>query len=81
MALNSWQFLLLAATAVALLPVTRGWSRTGIFLALNLAFVSSYWGTAALPIGIGVLLLGYTAVRFVRGRGTAALVSSFWRRV
>ena len=76
MALNSWQFLLLAATAVALLPVTRGWSRTGIFLALNLAFVSSYWGTAALPIGIGFLLLGYTAVRFVRGRGTAALVSS-----
>jgi D-alanyl-lipoteichoic acid acyltransferase DltB (MBOAT superfamily) len=76
MALNSWQFVLLAATAVALLPVTRGWIRTGIFLALNLAFVSSYWGTAALPIGVGFLLLGYAAIRFVRGRGTAALVCS-----
>lgn len=76
MALNSWQFVLLAATAVALLPVTRGWTRTAIFFGLNLAFVSTYWGASALPVGMAFLLLGYAAIKFVRGRGTAALVCS-----
>ncbi|HYN08782.1 MAG TPA: MBOAT family O-acyltransferase [Vicinamibacterales bacterium] len=76
MPLNSWEFLGLAACAVVAVPMTRGWLRTAIFLALNLAFVWSYWGPAAMPVGLAFCLAGYAAARFVRGRGTGVLVAS-----
>ena len=76
MALNSWQFLALAAAAVVLLTLTRGRIRTAIFLALNLAFVWTYWGATAMPAGLAFVLLGYGALKFVDGRGTAALAGA-----
>ncbi len=76
MALNSWQFLVLAATAVMMVPVTQGWLRTTLFLAINLAFVWSYWGAVGMPVGLAFCLAGYTCARLVQTRGTTALVAS-----
>jgi D-alanyl-lipoteichoic acid acyltransferase DltB (MBOAT superfamily) len=76
MPLNSWEFLVLAGCAVLVLPMTRGWLRTAIFLALNLTFVWSYWGVHAMPVGLAFCLAGYAAARLVHGRGTGVLVAS-----
>lgn len=76
MALNSWQFLLLASCAIVVLPVARGWMRTGAFLGLNLIYAWSYWGVAAGPIGVAFCLAGYGCARWVQGRGTRPLVIS-----
>ncbi len=76
MALNSWQFIVLATCGVLLIPVVKGPLRTALFLALNFIFVWSYWGAAAMPVGLAFCLAGFAAATFVRGRGTAALVTS-----
>lgn len=76
MALNTWQFFLLAICAVLVIPVARGWFRVAVFLALNGAFVWSYWGLAATPVAVGYCLTGYVCARLARGRGTGALVAS-----
>lgn len=76
MALNSLEFLATALAAALLLPLLRhGW-RVGLFLALNLLFAFSYWGVQALPAGLGYVLTGYALAKFVKGRGTGALVLS-----
>ena len=69
MPLNSWQFFLLSALAILLVPALRGGIRTTVFLALNLAFVWTYWGWAATPLAAAFLLLGYLAARLAPGRG------------
>jgi D-alanyl-lipoteichoic acid acyltransferase DltB (MBOAT superfamily) len=76
MALNSWAFLLLATSAILLVPVARGGLRTALFLAINLTFVWTYWGVVAMPVGLAFCLAGYACARLVGGRGTAALVVS-----
>ena len=76
MALNSWQFLLLATCAILLVPVARGWLRTAVFLAINLTFIWTYWGVAAMPVGLTFCLAGYAGARLVRERGTPWLVAS-----
>jgi D-alanyl-lipoteichoic acid acyltransferase DltB (MBOAT superfamily) len=76
MTLNSWEFLLLATCAILLVPVTRGWLRTGLFLTINLAFIWTYWGVTAMPVGLAFCLAGYACARLVRGRGTTWLVAS-----
>ncbi len=73
MALNSWKFFLLASLAVLILPATRGWRRTGVFLALNLTFAASYWSPPSMAIGIGFCLLGYVCARLVRTRAEVSL--------
>jgi D-alanyl-lipoteichoic acid acyltransferase DltB (MBOAT superfamily) len=75
MALNSWEFAALALLAVLTVPVLSGPLRTGVFLAINLAFVWSYWGPAAMPVGLGFCLAGYAAARLVAGRSTGWLVA------
>ena len=76
MPLNSWKFFLLASLGVLILPAARGWRRTGVFLALNLAFASSYWSPPAMAIGIGFCLFGKCA----RGSsGRALMCPSRWR--
>ena len=76
MALNSWQFLLLAFCAIVGLPATRGWSRACLFLALNLIYAWSYWGGAAAPIGLAFCLAGFAGTRLVAGRSTSVLVGT-----
>jgi D-alanyl-lipoteichoic acid acyltransferase DltB (MBOAT superfamily) len=76
MPLNSWQFLLLAACAVFVVPIARGSVRTVAFLAINLTFVLSYWGLAAMPIALAFCLGGFGCARLVRGRGAVALFGS-----
>ncbi len=76
MALNTWQFLLLAACAAFFLPLTRGWIRTALFLALNLVFVWSYWGAAATPVAMAFCLAGYACARLVPRRSTGVFAAS-----
>ena len=75
MALNSSAFLLLAVTAILVLPSVRGTLRTVAFLALNLVFVWSYWSVQAMPVALAFCLSGFVCARLVRGRGTGALVA------
>jgi D-alanyl-lipoteichoic acid acyltransferase DltB (MBOAT superfamily) len=74
MALNSWKFLILASTAILLVPVTRGTLRTLVFLTLNLVFVWSYWGPHATPVALAFCLSGFAGARLVRDRSTVMLV-------
>lgn len=76
MTLNSWQFLLLAAIAVIVLPSLSARPRMAAALVLNGIFAWSYWGAAAVPVAIGFMLAGYVCVRISRGRGTTALALS-----
>jgi D-alanyl-lipoteichoic acid acyltransferase DltB (MBOAT superfamily) len=76
MPLNSWAFLGLAACAVVVMPLARGRLRTALFLAINLTFVWSYWGWAAMPVGLAFCLTGYAAARLVGGGGTGTFVAS-----
>ena len=76
MALNSWQFFLLAVTAVLVIPMARGWLRAAVFLGLNLIFVWSYWGGAALPIGLAFCFAGYVSARLAQRYGMGVLVTS-----
>jgi D-alanyl-lipoteichoic acid acyltransferase DltB (MBOAT superfamily) len=75
MALNSWNFLILATSAVLFVPAAKGTFRTALFLTLNLVFVWSYWGAAAMPVGLAFCLAGYASARVVRGRSPAVLIS------
>jgi D-alanyl-lipoteichoic acid acyltransferase DltB (MBOAT superfamily) len=76
MALNSWAFLLLAGLAVFFLPLTRGSVKAGLFLTLNVVFVTSYWPPAGIAIAVGFCTLGYLCARWVRIRGTGSLAAS-----
>ncbi len=76
MALNSWQFFLLAVTAVLVIPIARGWLRTAVFLGVNLIFVWSYWGPSAMPIGLAFCLAGYVSARLAQRYGMGVLVTS-----
>ncbi len=58
MALSSWQFFLLALTAVLVIPIARGRLRAGTSLGLYLLFVWSCWGALALPVGLAFCLAG-----------------------
>ena len=73
MPLNSWQFILLSAVAIVMLPALGGRVRTAFFLAVNIAFVWSYWGAAAAPLAGAFILLGYLCARFGANRGPWAL--------
>ncbi len=74
MTLNSWQFLVLATSAVLVLPRLSGWPRVATALAVNLIFAWSYWGMAAMAVALGYIAAGYVCARVVRTRGGAALV-------
>jgi D-alanyl-lipoteichoic acid acyltransferase DltB (MBOAT superfamily) len=69
MPLNSVSFVVLATSAILLLPVVSGWPRTTFFLALNLVFVWTYWGVKGMPVGLAFCLAGFACARLVRGRG------------
>ncbi len=76
MALNSWQFLALAACAAVTLPISGGALRLALFLMVNAAFAGSYWGVTAAPVAIAFCLTGYACARLVAGRGTGTLMGA-----
>src|SRR5262245_12735895 len=65
----SWQFLLFAAAAVVMIPALRGWPKTALFLAMNVAFVATYWVRSAMVLGGAFCLLGYVCARWTSTRG------------
>jgi D-alanyl-lipoteichoic acid acyltransferase DltB (MBOAT superfamily) len=67
-ALNSWQFLAMAALAAIVVPSTSGTWRLVVVLGINACFAWSYWGPTA-TVAVGVCLLGYAGARAVAGRG------------
>lgn len=66
---------MLAACAVLLVPIVRGWPRAALFMMLSLAFGWSYWG-AATPVAVSFCLAGYLCARLVRGRRSLVLAAS-----
>jgi D-alanyl-lipoteichoic acid acyltransferase DltB (MBOAT superfamily) len=73
MPLNSWQFILLSAVAIVMVPALSGGVRTALFLVVNIAFVWSYWGAEATPLAAAFILLGYLCARFGSKRGPWAM--------
>ncbi len=75
MPLNSWQFVLLATTAVLFVPFVHGTLRVAAFLFLNAIFAWSLWGAGGIPVALTYCLAGYGSALVVRGRGTPWLVA------
>jgi membrane protein involved in D-alanine export len=67
--LLSLEFFALALAACVLLPVLRGGLRTGVFLALNVAFAASFLEPEGMLSTAAFLALGYGAALWTRGGG------------